>query len=320
MRIGVDLMGSERSPQALYEALVQTSRHLDPGITWVVFSDASCSPSLPNVEWIEAPETITMDDSPLLAARRKKNSSMAIGLRLLKNKKIDAFVTAGNTGAMVALSRLHLSLLEGITSPALLVWLPTERGRVAVLDVGANISFKAEHFIEYAKLGIAYRKVVDGMMEPRVALLNIGAEEKKGTTLVKEGFQILQQHFSDQPGAFMGNLEARDLFEKGADVLVTDGFTGNVFLKTCEGVSSFLLDFFKRQFSKKEGMEQMMHAFRHQFNTMEQGGAFLIGLDAVVVKCHGQTDASSFGSGLQAACQLVEKNIIEKMRKEICTG
>jgi glycerol-3-phosphate acyltransferase PlsX len=189
-----------------------------------------------------------MDDPPLVAVRRKKDSSMAVGVGLLKEHKMDALVSAGNTGALVAFARLNLPLLPTITSLSLLVLLPKEKGRVAVLDVGANISFKPLHLVEYAKLGRLYFQIVHGLENPKVGLLNIGVEEKKGTAMIKEGYQILSEYFEKTPEAFLGNIEGKNVFQSNSpDVLITDGFTGNVFLKTCEGVFSFIVDFFKKQ-------------------------------------------------------------------------
>lgn len=307
-------MGSDEPPHVLFEAVRRISVSSDSPCTFFVIAKDFEIEETPHIIPILAGSVIAPEDSPLTAARRKKDSSIAIGIRMLKEKQIDAFVSAGNTGALVALSHLHLDLLPQMTAPALMVLLPKENGKVAVLDVGANISFKPHHLIEYAKIGRLYRQLVDGISDPKVSLLNIGVEEKKGTGAIKEGFRILNE-FYEGKGIFLGNVEGRDVFENGTDVLVTDGFTGNVFLKTCEGVSSFLFDYFRRHLSQREGMGTILRAFQQQFNYSEHPGALLCGLDALVVKCHGNSDVHAFANGIKGAIDLVQKDVIRKMRE-----
>lgn len=316
MHIGVDLMGGENPPSVLFEAVCRIASSADPSYTFFVIAKDFTVEETPNIKLIVADDMIAMEDHPLESARRKKKSSMAIGIRLLKEKKIDAFVSAGNTGALVALAHLHLDLLPKVTAPALMVLLPKENGKVAVLDVGANISFKPHHLIEYAKIGTLYRELVDGIKDPKVALLNIGVEEKKGTGAMKEGYRILHDFYQGS-SLFLGNVEGRDVFENEIDVLVTDGFTGNVFLKTCEGVSSFLFDYFRRHLAKREEMGPILRAFQQQFNYSEHPGALLCGLDRIVVKCHGNSDVQAFANGIKGACELVKKDVIGKMKENL---
>ena len=315
MRIGIDLMGSDQPPQALLEAVYQLVE-THPSHQFVVLGNSLNVKDLHGITYVQCAQTIEMDDSPLEAVRRKKDSSMATGMRLLKEHKIDALVSAGNTGALVALARLNLPLLPTITSLSLLVLLPKEKGKVAVLDVGANISFKPHHLVEYAKLGQLYFQIVHGLENPLVGLLNIGVEEKKGTAVIKEGYQILNEHFQKTPDVFLGNIEGKKAFQQGApDVLITDGFTGNVFLKTCEGVFSFLLDFFKKQLEGKESFDKLLLSFHKQFKYSAGGGALLCGIDGIVIKCHGDSSPAAFAKGIKDAIDLAEKEIIKKMKK-----
>jgi glycerol-3-phosphate acyltransferase PlsX len=238
-------------------------------------------------------------------------------MKLLKQKKVAAFVSTGNTGALVALAQLHLSLFDTIQKPALLVSLPSEKGEVVVLDVGAHIAFKAQHLLDYARLGVAYSTIVYGFATPSVGLLNIGVEEAKGTKEVQEAYIALQRAFSEEQ--FVGNVEGREVFQGKVDVLVTDGFTGNVFLKTCEGASSFLLEYMHNYFSKAPSSsgEPLMHHFEQRFNYSSHRGAFLCGVEGIVIKCHGNASNPAFIQGIQRAFELAEMQIGDKIQKKL---
>ena len=237
-RIGVDLMGSDTSPHDLFSAVLLFSEQ-NPSVELVicVTQDVLDEISCPFPTLI-ATDVISMEDDPSVAVRRKKNSSMAQGLRLLKERRIDAFVSAGNTGALFLTAKKNLSTLPGIDRPALLTVLPTQGREIAVLDVGANIAVKAKHILQFAAMGIAYQKS-RGVEHPTVGLLNIGTEAQKGTPELREAYQALDTLNRDRM-VFVGNVEGRDAFKGDIDVLVTDGFTGNVFLKTAEGIAAFI--------------------------------------------------------------------------------
>ncbi len=324
VRIGVDLMGSEQPPQAIFEAVLQVSKEIHLSDTLLVLATTELHPALKqqlasfekpsaSIEFIKTEEVVEMDESPLLAVRRKKKSSMAVGVGLLKEGKIDAFLSTGNTGALVATAMLHLPMLPGIERPALLVILPTGNDKVVVLDVGANISPKPEHLFTYAVMGVAYQQSVYGLLEPKVGLLNIGVEQQKGTKELKEVYSLLQKKFNTR---FRGNIEGRDVFQGKIDVLVTDGFTGNVFLKTSEGVCNFLIDYLQARFTDYVDPKVIRH-LNQQFNYSEHPGAFLCGVDGIVVKCHGHSDVIALMNGIRGAIDLAKKNILEKMRSKL---
>lgn len=336
MRIGVDLMGGDQPPQAIFEAALQVSQELPVSSSLVVFAHHEVLSLLkkqylaffelrefkPTVsfEFITTEQVIEKEDAPLLAVRRKKNSSMSAGIRLLKEGYLDAFVSTGNTGALIALAMFHLPKLPGIERPALLVVLPAGKKGVVVLDVGANISCKPHHLIDYAKMGIVYRQCMQKVKYPTVGLLNIGTEQEKGTQSVKEAYQTLSDHFRYQPTPFLGNIEAREVFRGGkVDVLVTDGFTGNVFLKTCEGVSSFLIDYLQDHFGGNgaRGMKQVMSHLQGQFNYSQHPGAILCGVEGLVIKCHGYSDIPALMNGIRGAHQLVKRKFIQKMKTHL---
>ncbi len=204
MRIAIDLMGSDTPPQVLLEAVSHAHHECASICQLVVIGEPSICASCEGIESVVAEESIAMDESPLLAVRRKRNSSMAVGMRLLKEQKIDGFISMGNTGALIASAMVHLKKLPTIQRPAFLVMMPTQHGGVAVLDVGANIHAKSRHFVDYARMGVAYRQHVHGIAEPSIGLLNIGSEEEKGTALMKEVYGQLQERFAER---FVGNVE-----------------------------------------------------------------------------------------------------------------
>ena len=231
-------------------------------------------------------------------------------MQLLKNKEVDALVSTGNTGALVANAMFHLTMLPGMDRPALLVTMPNGGKGTVVLDVGANITPKSRHLIAYAKMGATYRELIHGIPSPKVGLLNIGVEERKGTKEVQTTYRLLKETFGAN---FLGNIEGREVFDGHLDVMVTDGFTGNVFLKTCEGVSSFFIEYINANF-KTEGASEVVSHFLSRYNYDKHPGAFLCGVDGVVVKCHGHSNKTALVNGIRGAATLVENQVIEKFR------
>lgn len=330
MRIGVDLMGSDRSPTLLFKAVEQAAAEF-PHVDFVVFvtqtalDDIFLHQSIPfhprpaYLEFQIVSDVIEMQDEPLVAIRQKKNSSLVLGLKFLRKRYLDGFVSAGNTGALIAGATLSLPLLPGIKRPALLAVLPTEKGKVAIVDVGGNVSYKACHLVQFAQLGVAYQQCLGGIAHPRVALLNIGVESKKGTSEVRQAYQLMQSLAQKENMRFVGNVEGREVFQGAVDVLVTDGFTGNVLLKTSEGVSSFILH--QIQASLQElPVEQRTSILRHLqplFDYEEYNGAIICGVDRVAVKCHGQSSSKGFFSGIQGAIRLVQNGFIHQIKQQL---
>lgn len=310
LRIGVDLMGGDQPPPAIFEAVQRCAEATDDHLVVIATHDFySClSESAPsNIYFVTTDEFIEMNESPLHAVRRKKKSSMAVGMRLLKEKEIDAFLSTGNTGALVATALLHLDTLPGVDRPALLITMPTAKGEVVVLDVGANITPKPSQLLSYAHLGCLYRKCCHHLENPFIGLLNIGSEQQKGTAELKETYQLLQEAFQS---CFLGNVEGREVFQGKVDVLVTDGFTGNVFLKTSEGVSNFLVEYLEQHFTIKPIISHL----HQKFNYSEHPGALLCGVDELVVKCHGYSDLQALINGIQGAFDLVRKQVLNKIK------
>lgn len=330
MRIGIDLMGSDRSPSILFKAIEQAAEEF-PQVHLVIFitqaaldeilsnSSAHFSFRRAHLEFQVVSDVIEMNDEPLLAIRQKKNSSLALGIKLLKKRYLDGFVSAGNTGALIAGATLSLPLLPGIKRPALLATLPTEKGSVAIIDVGGNVSCKAYHLVQFAQLAVAYQRCCEGIEEPRVGLLNIGVESKKGTSEVRQAYQLLQQLGQQGKMRFVGNVEGRALFQGAVDVLVTDGFTGNILLKTSEGVSSFILHNLKEVLQEvlPEQRSSILRHLHYHFDYDEYNGAIICGVDCVAVKCHGQSSAKGLFKGIQGAIQLVQNGFIHQIKKQL---
>lgn len=330
MRIGIDLMGSDRSPTVLFAAIEQAAKEF-PQVDFVAFVTQAALDEIilhfslhfpirdVHLEFQVVTEIIEMQDDPLTAIRQKKNSSLAQGIKCLKKRYLDGFVSAGNTGALIAGATLSLPLLPGIKRPALLATLPTEKGSVAIIDVGGNVSCKAYHLAQFAQLGVAYQRCCKGIEQPRVGLLNIGVESKKGTSEIRQVYQILQEMTAKQEMLFVGNVEGREVFQGAVDVLVTDGFTGNVLLKTSEGVSSFILQQLHPALQDilPEQRLSILRYLQHQFDYEEYNGAIVCGVDCVLVKCHGQSSPKGFLRGIQAAIQLVQNGFIHQIKQQI---
>lgn len=321
MRIGIDLLGSDTPPADLLPAIRKLAEQAKAGLHLVVLTTRSMGPTpcvltqFPHLEIRYVDEFISMADDPLFAIRKKKNSSLVLGMRMLKKKQIDAFVSAGNTGALVAAAALMLPMLPGIKRPALLAVLPTLQAPLTVLDVGGNVSCKAQHLVQFAQLGAAYHRCRYGKASTKIGLLNIGAESKKGTAELREAHTLLNDLYGagkSEQVHFIGNVEARDTFRGTFDVLVTDGFTGNILLKTSEGVSSFVFDYLQEKGS--EQLKGSLEGLQGIFNYDEHPGAIICGTEGLVIKCHGNATAASLYAGVRGAIDLLEKQFIARMK------
>lgn len=347
LRIGIDLMGGDNPPELLFSAILEAAGQLSSDRSLLVIatqpvvfqlssflSSSLSAETCARVSFLECEEVITMTDHPLSAVRRKKKSSLVLGMQLLKKKGIDAFVSCGNTGALIACAALTLPLLSGISHPALLAHLPTKKGPAAVLDVGGNVLNKADQLVRFAFLGAAYQRALQGIETPIVGLLNIGVESHKGTSEVSQAYEILKAHCQDAVADrtapcmyFLGNVEGRDLFTGAVDVLVTDGFTGNVLLKTAEGVSAFIFDSLqdkmqdKMQGKMNDGstreFEKEFRNLKKQFDYTEYPGAFVCGVDGVVIKVHGNATAESFLASIISAINCVEKHVLAHVKDSV---
>ncbi|MCP5509144.1 MAG: phosphate acyltransferase [Chlamydiales bacterium] len=303
--IGLDLMGGDTPALDLAKAIAKLFDGQDLPFTLALLGTPTTIKHFAaienlNAELIPVEDVIELDEDPLAAVRSKKGASTSVGMQLLKKKRIDAFVSIGNTGALLISSKLHLEPLKRFSRPALLALMPTQKKPMAVLDVGANISSSPDHLLHFAKMGIAYQKTL-GRANPKVALLNIGSEETKGRKELREAYKKLKKSLKAQ---FIGNIEGCNVFEGEADVLVTDGFTGNIFLKTAEGLSKFILSK-----TGSKGLENL--------NPNSYPGAILCGVKEIVVKCHSYSTPEAIIQGLLGTYDLITKNFILKLKNQL---
>lgn len=303
LKIGVDLMGNDNAPQILLSALKGIT--LPEGVRLLIIGSPELGKETSPFEFHPTTEVIEMDEHPLFALRRKKNASIPTGMRLLKEGKIDAFVSAGNTGALVSSAKMILGRLAGILRPALLTLMPTKKNPVAVLDVGANVEAKAAHLTQYALIGSAFQKT-RGVKSPKVGLLNIGSEPLKGTSQLRIAYHELQK---DERVHFLGNIEGKTVFDGDVDVLVTDGFTGNVFLKTAEGIASLILDKIAAGPKEIKNFQSLHYA--------EYPGAILAGIQGIVIKCHGYSSPKGFTNAVLGAALLAKEEFVQKLLNEL---
>lgn len=321
-------MGSDSSPSILFSAVLRALEKCKQECSFTLFASQEWIfrlSSLPAYSFLPpdslkfqlSGDPILMEDEPLFAVKSKKDASLMVGLRFLKRNLVDAFISAGNTGALVSAATLSLKRIPGIYRPALLAALPTKKGPVAIVDVGGTLSCRSGHLIQFAQMGVAYTRCYKAKGIPVVGLLNIGSESMKGSPILQRVHDELRDlarssiHFG-APSAFefAGNIEGRDVFEGNVDVLVTDGFTGNVFLKTAEGTAAFILDSLKKVGADVSKLE-MLH---RNFDYTEHPGAVLCGVDGVIVKCHGNGIESAIFHSIMGAIALVQKNFVEHMK------
>lgn len=313
LTIGIDLMGSDNAPQVLLEALHKAS--WPSSVDLLLIGTPEFEKSASPFRYHTAPEFISMEENPLTALRRKKNASMCVGMRLLKQGKIDALVSAGNTGSLVSSAKMILSTLPGIHRPCLLALMPTKKNPVAVLDVGANVQAKATHLVQYALIGAAYQKT-RGISNPTIGILNIGSEALKGTSELRLAYQALKKNPSIH---FAGNIEGKSVFDGDVDVLVTDGFTGNIFLKTAEGIASLILDRLHAHIppdTLKKLQPQLTDLQRH-LHYAEYPGAILAGVKGIVIKCHGYSTPKAFINGIHGAIALANEKFIAILKNKL---
>ncbi|WP_194848136.1 phosphate acyltransferase PlsX [Candidatus Neptunochlamydia vexilliferae] len=319
--IGIDLLGGDLASLAhLLATLHALYSEISTPFCLTVFAHPDMTSSIEafkvaneikRLEVVETREVIDMDEDPLHAIRKKRGASMCLGMELLKNKQLDALISTGNTGALIASAKLHLPMLKGISRAALITLLPTRKEPVAVIDVGANIQCTPEHLVHFAQMGLAYQKS-RGIAEPKIGLLNIGTEEKKGRLELRETYKLLQS-FS----GFAGNVEGKEVFSGKIHVLVTDGFTGNVFLKTAEGISAFILETLHNNKKLLPFSGPLLRRLEQELYSAEYPGAILCGVDGIILKCHGDAEPEALKCSVEGALKLIEENFLNKIKTEL---
>ncbi|MBI4212687.1 MAG: phosphate acyltransferase PlsX, partial [Chloroflexi bacterium] len=274
-------------------------------------------PAPPNVRLVHAPQVIGMDEHPVAALRSKRDSSIVRGLGLVERGEGDAFVTAGSTGATMAGAVMELKRIPGIDRPALATPFPTRHGPCLLLDVGAGVEAKAQNLVQFAIMGAIYAEQVLGVREPRVGLLNIGEEASKGPPFYQEANQLLQ----NAPIRFVGNIEGRDVPTGAADVVIMDGFLGNVMIKLAEGIAASILDILRSEIRSNPltgliglGLMPVFGRVRRRLDYAEYGGAPLLGVNGVCIVAHGRSNPLAIRSAIRVAADAVNSRMLERIR------
>ncbi|HSW39613.1 MAG TPA: phosphate acyltransferase PlsX [Acidobacteriota bacterium] len=326
MTIAVDGMGSDNSPASEIEGAVQAAREYNVKVI-LVGKESLLAPLLRDaggnglsIEIRNATQVVAMDEPPTAALRKKRDSSIRIAADLVLNKEAVGLVSAGNTGAVMAISKMVFGSVPGVDRPALATVLPTLAGHAILLDVGANVACKPHHLVQFAVMGHLFSKIIVGIASPRVGLMSVGEEESKGNDLTREVHQVLKQlHLN-----FLGNVEGRDIYNGRADVIVCDGFTGNVALKTSEGlieaVLKLLKDELSRNFQAKLGAllsRQSFKRLKKRLDYSEYGGAPLLGLRGVSIICHGRSSSNAIKNAIRVAKEFAENDVNAKLEAEL---
>ncbi len=329
MKIAIDAMGGDNAPSIPIEGTVLASNQL-PYEFILIGNEKIVEKELQNytfnqnkISIYHTSEVIGMDESPSYACRQKKDSSIIRGCQLVNERKVDAFVSAGNSGAVMAAALIHLGRISGVTRPAIALSFPTPKGISLLLDVGANVDCKPRHLLEFAVMGQIYAKEIFKISNPTVGLLSIGKEESKGNSLTLETYSLLR----DKSSNFIGNIEGGDIPKGVADVVVCDGFVGNVLIKTAEGIYEVAQEWIKREILKNPVnkffaffLKGAMKNIKGNLNYEEYGGAPLLGVNGACIISHGHSNAKAISNAIKVGVRFIEQNVnhhIENKLKEI---
>lgn len=326
MRIALDAMGGDYSPVEMVKGGVNAVQ--EHGVDVVLIGKRGLiqpemrkhNPRSLVLPVVDADEVVGMREPAAFAARYKKESSIVVGMNLVKMGQVSAFVSAGNTGAITAAALLILGREKGIDRPALSTVFPLPAGPLMLLDIGANADCKASSLLQFAQMGHVYMERVLGINNPRIGLLSIGEEENKGNQLVQEAYRLLKKADLN----FIGNVESKDLTSGVADILVTDGFTGNLMVKMGEGIGEMILDSLRKESSRKfyrrlayRLLRPSLQSVISQLDYAEYGGAFLLGVKGNVVIAHGRSDAKAIKNAVHVAKKMVENNVVQALSDNI---
>jgi len=331
MNILLDAMGGDNAPDANIKGAINAINQISAEVTLIgkeeiirskikEFSGKEMEEISPRLKIKNATETIEMEDQPTVAIKHKKDSSMVVGFKMLKEGEGDVFISAGNSGALLAGATLLVGRIKGIDRPALAGILPAYKSRLVLMDCGANTNCKPINLLQFAQMSTIYIRNTFGIEKPAIGLLNIGTEETKGNELVRESYQLLKEKSEELDINFVGNVEGRDAFSGKIDAIITDGFTGNVFLKTTEGIGKFVKrslveSFTENIFTKisyliaKKPIKSLSKAMDYK----SYGGELFLGVKKPVVKAHGSSDEKLFEYTLKQAEKFVENKAVDKM-------
>ena len=329
IKIAVDAMGGDNSPSKIIDGII-LNHSKNKNVFFKIFGDEKIIRELIGnkiktdfYEIIHTTDVVKSTDSPLEGAKRGKNTSMWLAIDSVKNKEADIVLSAGNTGALLVISKLNLKMIENIDKPALSALWPNKKGMSVVLDLGANIECSSKNLLDFSIMGSSlYTSLYPGV-KPNVGLLNIGSEELKGNETIKETYQALNDKKSDNYN-FSGYIEGNHLMDGEVNVIVSDGFTGNIALKTAEGTANFIIDELKKAMTgsligKISSLLNIsnLNKFKKRLDPRLYNGAIFIGLDSPVVKSHGGTDFIGFSNSLDVCHRIIKGNLIEKIKQNI---
>ena len=329
IKIAVDAMGGDGSHKKIIDGIIHNHKHNKEnffkifGKKNIIESDINSKIDKKFYEVINTENAVKSTDSPLEAAKRGKDTSMWLAIESVKKKESDIVISAGNTGALLVISKLNLKMIENIDKPALSALWPNKKGMSVVLDLGANIECSAKNLVDFSIMGASLYKSLYPQENPNVALLNIGSEELKGNEIIKETFQIMNNKKSDSYN-FAGYIEGNEIMNGDVNVIISDGFTGNVALKTAEGTANFITSELKHALSgsligKLSSLLNIsnLKKFKKRLDPRLYNGAIFIGLDAPVVKSHGGTDYFGFSNSIDVCNKIVKGNLIKKINENI---
>jgi len=325
VRIAIDAMGGENSPKKIIEGIKISLKKSKENIFFlygkkrILENELNKDSTLKNFcKIIDTEDVIKDDESPLAAAKRGKNSSMWKSIESQKNNETDISLSAGNTGALLVISRLLLNTIDGIDKPALAALWPNENNMNVVLDLGANIECSEKNLIDFASMGSALFKSLFNCELPKVSLLNVGSEEIKGNDVLKKTFSTLKNK-STNNFEFCGYIEGNHIMDGNIDVIITDGFTGNIALKTAEGTANFIIRNLKKSLNKLSILFSFipLKKFRNKLDPRKYNGAIFLGLESPVVKSHGSTDALGFAYSIETCNKIVKANLIQKIKSHL---
>ena len=326
MRIALDAMGGDHAPRPIVAGAVQAVA-ADPDIQVVLVGERTqIESSLANeadgnrIELFHCSQVVTMEESPVEALRKKPDNSISRCWQLLAERKVDAIVSAGNTGAMVAGGLLRRKFLKNVRRPGIAAVMPTLRGPCVLIDVGANVKPEPQHLFQYGVMGSIFAKHILQKDRPTIGLMNVGSEEQKGHDLAKETHALFNA--SPLRDQFVGNIEGRDIHKGAADVVVTDGFVGNVVLKVCEGVFEFVMKMVFKEVlgavQAERGLaQQALQSLVDRYDYKEHGGAPLLGIDGICIICHGSSDERAIKNALGVAAQYARCKLNERIVAEL---
>ena len=323
-KIAIDVMGGDYAPDEIIKGCVLATKDIDSTLVLIGKEEiikeklSAYTYDAHKIEIVHADEVIEMGEPPVMAIRKKKNASMVVGLKLVKEQQVDGMISAGSTGALLTGATLIVGRIKGVDRPAMAPFIPTQTGASLLIDCGANVDAKPQYLEQFARMGTVYVEECMQIKNPKVGLVNIGTEEEKGNQLTKEAYELLSQSKGIN---FYGNVEARDIPQGLVDVLVCDGFTGNIILKFMEGFGKWLLGMLKVEFLKNLKtkiaallMKQGIGSIKAKFDVATKGGAPFLGVNGLVVKTHGNSKSQEIYSTVIQTEGFIKDQLVDKLK------